>query len=203
MDYTLQDFLQLEIDLLEIEKSATQKKLQDISKVLHQKYQLLLELENFHSIRICLKDLTDSLKEITGYEDLSVKVYALSSLFKSDNEEELLVSAENMRFLGSELIIFLENHDVTYSHLKLFDSFDEIQLDGKSLLQHCSVYPKGRFFDLVVDKDMESVICSFPLDSISPDGLAKTNDFSALLEQAIVHCMMRKQVLGYQKKKIK
>lgn len=203
MNNDLQNLLQLEIDLLEIEKSSIQKELQDISKMLHQKYQLLFELEDFHSVQIGLKDLIEALKEITGYEDLTIKIYALSSLFQNANEEELLSSEENMRFLGSELIIFLKGYNVTYSHLKLFDSFDEVQLDGETLLDHCSIYPKNGFLDLVVDKDIENVICSIPLDSISPDGMAKTNDSSSLLEQAVVRCIMKQQTLGYQKKKIK
>ena len=194
------DLLEFEIEILENEKNHLLSQLELVNVQLHHKYQQLIDIEDIVSVRVSLKDLIEAIKNITHNENISIKIYALSSLFQNSNEEDLEKSSSAMNYIGSEMIIFLNDKSVIYSHLSLFEHFSDLQSDGKTLLEHCTVYSRRSFQDLVVDKDMDEVIANFYLDQISPGKMARTNDNDCLLEQAIFQCILSDKIIDYQKK---
>ncbi len=198
--YLWRNLLEFEIELLEHDKKQLLEQLKQVNLQLHHKYEQLDNLEDIISVKVSLKNLIQALKKVTQYDDLSVKIYALSSLFRNDNDESIEESSKTMNFVGSEMIIFLKNHPVIYSHLHLFQHFNDLQMDDKTLLEHCSIHPKNSFQDLVVDRDINDVIATFYLDEVSPSEMARTNDQDCLLEQAIYQCILSDKIIEYQKK---
>ena len=197
-------FLEFEIELLEKEKMNLLEQLNEVNSEIHHKYDQLANVENISSVKICLKDLLSALRKVTNDDHVSIKIYALSSLFKNKDEKEIDDSSKTMNYLGSEIILFFNDQSVIYSHLHLFDHVYDLQLDGKTLMEHSTIFQKGYFQDLVVNKDIDHVVATFILDEISPNKIAKTNDQNYLLEQAIFQCILSDKVIEYhEREKVK
>ncbi len=157
-------------------------------------------MEQIESVKIRLGDLLDELKEITE-SDITLIDFKLCSMFHSEHIS-LEEFDDKMGFFGSDLDINFANDEdfLSYRRLFIFDSVEDMQADGKALLEHCSFSPA--FEDdalgyMVVDKDIEDIVCRFSLDNIFS---AKVVDNSSLLEQAVYSLIEKDKVLDIEYK---
>ena len=181
-------------------KSALRKELRDVCQELDECYKKQFELEQIESVKIRFGDLLDELKQITE-SDITLIDFKLSSMFISENK--LLEKFDDeMRFFGSNLDIKFANDEdfLSYRRLFIFDSVEDMQADGKTLLEHCSFSPLFKDDALgymVVDKDIEDIVCHFSLDNIFS---AKFVDNSSLLEQAVYSLIEKDKILDIEYK---
>lgn len=86
--------------------------------------------------------------------------------------------------------------NLVYTKLNLFDDLSEIQSSGKTLLEHCSFanITDSKTADLVVDKDIDNIICRFDLEEVFNKEWCKITDNDCLLEQAIYRLIEKSKV---------
>lgn len=187
--------LDSEIKRLVARKKDLRRALDGIIKELNECYEKMAMLEQIEGVRIRFGDLLEELKAISGHDITKVKLYALQAFA---NPLDIEKAEKNMRFFGSQLLIKFDNDYLIcyFSGLKIFDKLDELQADGKTLLQHCAFTNEAinptSFHDLEVYLNKEDVICHFNLENFlnSPN-----QDEDGLLEQAIFSMIEKGNVL--------
>lgn len=152
---------------------------------------LMTEIE---SIKIRFGDLLDELKQINGCDITNINFQALEFFADSENIER---TNDSMKVFGNALVIVFEDgkHIDYFIDFKILNDLNEIQADGRTLLDHCSfisVFDSSNPSDLVVNRDMEDVICCFKPNEIF---LSDNIDKHSLLEQAIYGIFSKDKML--------
>lgn len=174
--------------------------LDSISEELSMCYKRKATLEEIASVKIRFGDLLEELKVISGHEITDIRLAALSSFADPLN----IPSTEHkMDVFGSELFIKFDNQYFIWylTGFKLFDSLDDLQVDGKTLLQHCAFVNNPymiTWHDLVVYSNKEDVICHITLKNLldSPH-----EDDDNLLQQAVFSLIENNNVLDIEYEK--
>lgn len=198
-NYFTRKKLEKNIISLSDKKAALRKELRDVCKELEECYKKQIELKQIESVKIKFGDLLDELKQINESDITKIDLQALN-FFASTNHYETING--DMKFFGSKLTISFENEEVLYySGFHIFEDLAEIQADGKTLLEHCSLDEKN--CNLVVDKNIEDVICHINLKGNHSVFDATVLDNDSLLEQAVYSLIDKNKVLDIEHTKEK
>ena len=116
-------------------------------------------------------------------------------------------SNHSMKFFGSEFNFSFESGETAKYHgYHLFDSFDELQSDGRTLLEHCHLLHEDDGFcshTIMVNEDsIDDIIANFKLDEVNSTVTTVTKDEFSLLEQAVYGCIRDNKVEAIIKKDV-
>lgn len=188
--------LDSDIKKLVARQGELRAKLNSVSKELEMCYKRKSDLEGIESVKIKFGDLLKELKSMSGHEITDVRLIALSSFADPCNIQE---TETKMNIFGSRLFIKFDNQTFIWylTGFKLFDSLNDLQADGKTLLQHCAFVndasmPNG-WHDLEVYSNKEDVICHINLENFLNSA---HEDDDNLLEQAVFSLIENNNVLG-------
>lgn len=187
--------LDSDISQLVARQGELRAQLNSISEELSMCYKRKATLEEIASVKIRFGDLLEGLKVISGHEITDIKLVALPSFA---NPLDIPRTEYEMNIFGSQLFIKFDNQYFIWylTGFKLFDNLDDLQVDGKTLLQHCAFVNSASmpttFHDLVVYSNKEDVICHITLNNLlnSPH-----EDDDNLLQQAVFSLIENNNVL--------
>lgn len=244
MDYNLDKYKKLidekenEVAIAKETLSTEQKNFKERTKVLENNLSTKRsELDKLNNITFPIKliDLLTELSYLTNIDIKNMSVFIECDIIRwgrNRNIKEFLKSIDDARAKGKhinpKLVVtlagsrnapFYKNHPHPFYYV--FDvpfNIDEIQLDGKTILQHCSVIKEyndlqGEYYTkIVVDKKIENIILNIKLNDIlrKNDILQNRSAFDTTLfypcnifTEAITNLTQRNyepEEMGYQKK---
>ena len=173
------------------------------------------EIGELKATKILLKlgDLINELAILSGInvENISLEIRATIDCSNYKNIEDLLrkkLTNERLRLLiaGSKNLPFNENHPHPfYYSIKLPFNFNEIQADGKTFFEHCSLRVKNsnkdkkQYIEFLVTENIEDVICNFSLSTLTKEDKESWYP-SSLIKQAIINCASKQH--SFETKKV-
>lgn len=219
---------------IDTERRIFKEKLNSLESDLSKKRNKLDELKKI-TVPIKLIDLITELSYLTGININNMSINIECDFIrwgKNRNIKEFLKYIDDTRakgkFINPELVItlvgsrntpFYKNHPHPfYYNFNVPFNMEEMQLDGKTMLQHCSVIKEyndlqGEYYTkIIVDKKIENIIINIKLDDIlrKDDILHKIYAFDSgfypcnIFNEAIRNCLERnyepENETNYQKK---
>lgn len=187
--------LDLTIKLLGKKRDGLRHELDSVLEELHECYEAKAMIDGIETVSVRFGDLLEELKFVSGYDITNIKFNALTAFAKADDIEE---TNREMKFFGSDLRIDFGNEKFIFYVFNTFSGYifgdlSDIQADGKTLLEHCSFENNGTK-NLVVDKNIDDVICRFDLKKTFSWDASVDND--GFLEQAVYSLIRKKKVVS-------
>lgn len=197
-------------------KEHTQKLRKDVNKLKEEIVNAENEIETQSRIFIDLKNeeigsvkFGDLLEKISEWSKIDLcaldsRIIVLHGIYADAKEDVLRYQNNNFNQKDSILNIKVKNGPVICNkELSMFHNLEEIQADGISLLDHCSLIPTiCSRSDLVVSENIKDIICNFKLEAVDYNNY-KEDSFGQMLPDVIRECLKEGLVIETNKPKIK
>ena len=161
-----------------------------------------VELKSMHQekLNVRLADFASEISKLSETNVLDMKIAVNTNIFVDDEEklDEEFIKRHN----NTNLEIVFEsksnksNNNTPFS-CRLYRplDFNQIQADGKPLIDHCSIekHPNASEFCeeknvVVVNKDIGDIICPFRVEEIIYEDFSSTCEPSSLIKEVLVNC---------------
>ena len=140
-------------------------------------------------ITIRIGDLLEEISELTdiNINELETKITVVNGIY-TKNVKDI---PNNLIKGNIPFVSYLNIHDkagkkILCEEVSIFDNLEEIEADGENLLSHCTLEKGcGARKVLVINKDVENIICHFKLEALDFENY-KDN---YLLPRALRNCL--------------
>ena len=186
---------------LEIVKriETKRKDIENLSTILEQEQQELSLLEN-QNFQVRLSDLVASLSTHSGINVLDMDI-SLNTNIWVENEEEATEIYDNNQ-PSTRLEIIIKSKEQYGKNAKPFSffiyqplDFEQLQSDGKTLREHCSVVDvkkANEYCDetkvIAVTESIGSIFCNFNIIEIANNSFLATGTPKEMLQESIIEC---------------
>ncbi len=185
--------------------------------------EILLQEENYQVIKaevsstindemnfektICDLKLCDLLQEMANIKQADIVCVKLELVpnFEDNQSNDILDLEYKMKHWGSNLSVkYANGEEENYQYIHLFNSIEDVELDGKTLLEHATFRKTPEYTTRVIlNKDMDDIVCHLDLDYC----FNKDKDFNVEngIGKAVLNCvnkgkMVQAQNIGQQLK---
>lgn len=163
-------------------------------------YRQISKLKKEEILAIKLGDLIKQIAWILDVDEkeLETKLTVKSSIYdKTEDTLPRYLFEEDTLFPSYLNIKQKEGKSILNEEVFIFSNLGEIENDGKSLLSHCDfVQGCGTSYSLVINENIDDIICHFKLETIDYE-----NYKNYLLPDAIRGCIEKQEGKQYAKKR--
>ena len=184
------------------EAEQLQSLIENLEEAIYDENQIAQKLNNEIIASIKVGDLIEKIAGLlnVNQDEIQVEIIVISGTYAKSLKELYGYKREDAKDLNSYLSISLKDGThICTKDLRLFNDLGEIEADGYILFKHCRL-EKGKFqrSNLIVDKNIDDIICNFRIDAINFDNF---DDNEAILPMAIRECIEEAKLK--EKRKIK